>query len=559
MKIRLLVLILFSWTFPAQAQISTCETGEAEAFLDAGNVRARILNNGGLFWSGSPHVYEVPKGDSINALFAASIWLGGRIDGDLRTAATRYGPREFWPGPLDQAGSPPLDCRPYDKIWEIRTEDILAFKQSGEISDNLRNWPWQLGAPIIDGDGNHDNYNLAGGDLPELFGDQRLWWIMNDRGNEHTSTLTKPIGMEVHASSHAFLHQGFVGNTTFYSYTLINKNLKPYTDAYFGLFVDADLGNFNDDFMGSDSLLHLSYFYNADNDDEGQQGYGVAPPAIGITYLETISVAPDNEDNDRDGDIDEADERLGMFGVSSDWGGGGITGNPARGPDYYKYLQSRWKDGSPFYHGLYGYDWSYASGYDYLPLETTRFFFPGDPVSQGFWSEMNYDNRGTMYYPADRRSAASMGPFTMLSGDTLEVRFAIVWSRGNDHLDSVTELKQDVSNIRESSTSFYAAAQLTGRPIATPGTPNFVLGFDQNFPNPFSQSTTLRYSLPQPMQVRLAVSDMLGREVALLVDAQQEAGIHTAAFDAGNLPAGVYLARIELDFLRFTKRMVLIR
>ena len=70
-----------------------------------------------------------------------------------------------------------------------------------------------------------------------------------------------------------------------------------------------------------------------------------------------------------------------------------------------------------------------------------------------------------------------------------------------------------------------------------------MLGFDQNFPNPFFQSTTLRYGLPQAMQVRLAVYDILGRQVELLVDAQQD--------------AGVYLARIELDHLRFTHRMIL--
>ncbi|MFK7846752.1 MAG: T9SS type A sorting domain-containing protein, partial [Rhodothermales bacterium] len=80
-----------------------------------------------------------------------------------------------------------------------------------------------------------------------------------------------------------------------------------------------------------------------------------------------------------------------------------------------------------------------------------------------------------------------------------------------------------------------------------------------NFPNPFTESTTFRYSLPQTMQVRLAVYDMLGREVQVLVEQQQDAGIYTINFEAGTLPSGIYLARIELDHLRFTKRMVLAR
>ena len=61
------------------------------------------------------------------------------------------------------------------------------------------------------------------------------------------------------------------------------------------------------------------------------------------------------------------------------------------------------------------------------------------------------------------------------------------------------------------------------------------------------------------MRVRLAVFDALGREVSLLVNQQQPAGDYTINFEAGNLPAGIYLARIELDHLRFTKQMVLMR
>ena len=81
----------------------------------------------------------------------------------------------------------------------------------------------------------------------------------------------------------------------------------------------------------------------------------------------------------------------------------------------------------------------------------------------------------------------------------------------------------------------------------------------QNYPNPFSQSTTIRYSLPQSMHVRLAVYDVLGREVSLLANGQQTAGIYTLNFNASHLNPGLYFARIELDHLRFTKRMVLIR
>ena len=53
--------------------------------------------------------------------------------------------------------------------------------------------------------------------------------------------------------------------------------------------------------------------------------------------------------------------------------------------------------------------------------------------------------------------------------------------------------------------------------------------------------------------------DVLGREVAVLVDTQKEAGEYEAFFQAGSLPAGIYLAQIQFDYLRFTRRMMLIR
>ena len=84
---------------------------------------------------------------------------------------------------------------------------------------------------------------------------------------------------------------------------------------------------------------------------------------------------------------------------------------------------------------------------------------------------------------------------------------------------------------------------------------NFSMG--QNFPNPFNPSTSIRYSVPERSQVRLVVSDMLGREVATLVEGTIEAGSHLATFDAAQLSSGQYTARVEMTGLEsgltFTK------
>jgi len=81
----------------------------------------------------------------------------------------------------------------------------------------------------------------------------------------------------------------------------------------------------------------------------------------------------------------------------------------------------------------------------------------------------------------------------------------------------------------------------------------------QNYPNPFNPSTQIRYGVPTQSQVRLEVFDMLGRQVAVLVNGQMQAGRHTVSFDASRLASGVYVYRLAVGSKVMTKRMVLIK
>ncbi|MEZ4702404.1 MAG: T9SS type A sorting domain-containing protein [Rhodothermales bacterium] len=68
---------------------------------------------------------------------------------------------------------------------------------------------------------------------------------------------------------------------------------------------------------------------------------------------------------------------------------------------------------------------------------------------------------------------------------------------------------------------------------------------DQNFPNPFNPTTEIAFTLSEASEVRLTVYDMLGREMAVLVDGLQPAGRNVVSFEARDLPSGLYLYRIE--------------
>ncbi len=81
----------------------------------------------------------------------------------------------------------------------------------------------------------------------------------------------------------------------------------------------------------------------------------------------------------------------------------------------------------------------------------------------------------------------------------------------------------------------------------------------QNYPNPFNPSTNIRYTLPQQGLVTLRVYDILGREVATLVNEVKPAGTYVVRFDAGQLASGVYLYRIESGNFISTKKLVLLK
>ena len=72
-----------------------------------------------------------------------------------------------------------------------------------------------------------------------------------------------------------------------------------------------------------------------------------------------------------------------------------------------------------------------------------------------------------------------------------------------------------------------------------------VYSLKQNYPNPFNPVTTIYYSIKENSNVKLSVYDMLGREVAALVNTSQFAGQHSAHFNAGGLASGVYVYRLE--------------
>jgi hypothetical protein len=82
---------------------------------------------------------------------------------------------------------------------------------------------------------------------------------------------------------------------------------------------------------------------------------------------------------------------------------------------------------------------------------------------------------------------------------------------------------------------------------------------EQNYPNPFNPSTTIRFQILNSSQVKLKVFDIVGREVATLVDERLQPGSYETTFNAKGLASGVYLYRIQAGNFVETKRLILLK
>jgi hypothetical protein len=86
-----------------------------------------------------------------------------------------------------------------------------------------------------------------------------------------------------------------------------------------------------------------------------------------------------------------------------------------------------------------------------------------------------------------------------------------------------------------------------------------VYSLGQNYPNPFNPLTTIHFALPEDSHVKLAVYDLMGRQVALLVNGNRQAGAHEVAFRADALASGLYLYRIEAGDFTAVRKLVVIK
>lgn len=538
----LILLLTCSIQPEMQAQ---CTPGLSQKDLDANFVSARLRAGGDLWWDLNSGRYIVPSTGSVAAIFSGSLWMGGKDpNGNLRLAGQAYGAQtgnvDYYTGPLNSSGTTNYQtCLQWDKLFEISSNDILQHQADwatdldidGPIPASVRGWPAKGNpffsdvhnfdlpantdlAPFYDRD-NDGLYDPQAGDYPLTKGDQSFWWVYNDAGGAHDQTQAMPVGMEIQAN--AFSWQSatdFVELSTFYEYKLVYKGAQPLTDFYLSLWVDPDLGCWVDDYIGILPEEDLAFVYNADAMDEncsGLQGYLSDIPVLGIKVLKSYAPGASTEEG-----IDKF-----MYYFNTNAGQPTILTDPVTGPDYYNFMQGKWKDGTSLSEGGNGYN---PSG------TPTDFAFEGNPADNNSWTECSASSP-----PGDRRFLLSFGPYNLQPGDIGELAFAVVWIPSQHHpcpdVTQLVEASNEVKTFYEEQSDVTATEEVPGK--------NFL----RVSPNPVFDESLFSLTSPNMRLHRVELFSAAGklvRHYANLTGTQLQ-------FKRENLEAGAYIYRATFD------------
>jgi hypothetical protein len=252
----------------------------------------------------------------------------------------------------------------------------------------------------------------------------------------------------------------------------------------------------------------------------------------------------------------------------------------------YRFVNNSVKNITNFYAGLF-FDWDLVDGNG----DSTAWDTQGDlgytrhttevfdtliatalisATEYGYWAILNDGSDGYFgvyngFTPAEKWQALSSGigkskagvgdisevtsggPFTIPSGDTLQVAFAV--AAGNN----LSDLRTAISSARTKYSQLITSV--------SGGKNTFPLSYilSQNYPNPFNPSTVINYQIAKAGNVTLKIYDVLGREVSTLVNEEKPAGSYSYSFNASTLSSGVYFYQIRSGSYISTKKMLLLK
>lgn len=167
-------------------------------------------------------------------------------------------------------------------------------------------------------------------------------------------------------------------------------------------------------------------------------------------------------------------------------------------------------------------------------------------VDTSYWNWMNFGALQSQY-----PSPTADGPVTITSqsavslntGESFDVFYA--FAVGDDEASMIANINKATQKYQQIFTSINDGNLVSGKAV-----------LEQNRPNPFRDATVITYSLPAAGKVSLKVYDVFGSLKSVLVNEVQQQGSHSATFNAGELPAGVYYYTLQVNGQSETRKMI---
>lgn len=166
---------------------------------------------------------------------------------------------------------------------------------------------------------------------------------------------------------------------------------------------------------------------------------------------------------------------------------------------------------------------------------------------------------GQLCFPPDMDSVATSPPFPeppLQPGDTLVTSLHVFTDQVSI---AIAHVQIQVGTFRNPQDRIILDFTATTDPTVSVNEENLLSTYYlfQNYPNPFNPSTRITYNVGEPGLVQLKIHNILGVEVATLVNEQQNSGNYTIGFDAAKLSSGVYFYTLSVNNFTQTRKMIL--
>ena len=400
--------------------------------------------------------------DSIerSLIYSSKLDIGAKTQsGDTLLFAGKYTTLAI-PGPYTNPNAYGFeDMDKYNRGYYVTREMIESHITGIGLNDpnyempfSIHNWPAHGDvnkgqaadlAGFIDLDGNNI-YNPENGDYPAIYGDACLLNIFHQSSFAELST-----SFEIHQYFFSFdcLNDEDLENTIFTRTDNFSRT-HDLVELYAGNYVDFDIGNYSDDYVGSNVELGIIYGYNGDLNDEtngGNVGFGARLPVMGVMTLQGVKLT--NIGTDRPIGVGPG-ESINGIGF-----GDGIPNNEHYTLESSLNATNSVNDFGSFYQAMTG---TYPNGVPQTVNGVTvrhTSFGNSDPLfySSGGIDHGNNDFEFTLNTPGDRRMSGASGPADLAQQDTLILYNAFVLGLDsvNASIDSsLTRLFERSANIR---------------------------------------------------------------------------------------------------------------